>query len=59
MKGQSTLKINHDSGRIELMRANQGLNHDLDDSQSSGRSEVGENEGQTKYLTTNVLAPEK
>jgi hypothetical protein len=40
MKGQTTLKVNQGSGRIELMRANQGLSHDLDDSQSSGMSET-------------------
>jgi hypothetical protein len=59
MMGQSTLKINQDSGRIELMRANQGLNHDLDDSKSSGRSESAANELHTQYLTTNILAPKK
>ncbi len=44
---------------IELQRANQGLNHDLDDSESSGKSETAANEGQTKYMTTNIMTPEK
>ena len=49
--------MNRESGRIELLKANSGLSHDLDESDASRSDNNEELKEESNYITTGVIIP--